>query len=286
MTAALASARTAGREFAFSAADFDAISKIVRQESGIVLPASKQHLVYARLAKRIRACDLDSFSAYLQLIQRDPEERARAIDALTTNHTKFFREQHHFKHLARDVWPALWARLNGGGRVRLWSAACSTGEEPCSIAMAVAGRDPGAAAALSRTNFRILATDLSSEALEIARTGVYAAQAMDEVPPELRDPWLKRHPHGVEVHPGLRALISYRQLNFFQQWPTLGQFDVIFCRNAMIYFDEPSKAALQRRLVERLAVGGHLYIGHSERIAADILPMLEPIGQTGFRRVR
>ena len=273
------------REFAFSAADHQAISAFAYREAGIVLSPTKGQLVYGRLVRRLRACGLDSFAAYIALLDADGDERVNAVDALTTNHTSFFREGHHFEHFTGQVWPALRDRLAAGGRVRLWSAACSSGEEPYTWLMAMAGKDRSVAQQLARQDFRLLATDLSTDILAAARAGLYSAETVRTVPAALRASWFRDAGGEVEVRPELRALASFRRLNLLGDWPMRQKFDAIFCRNVMIYFDDPTKARLQARFADQLVPGGHLYIGHSERLAPDVAPRFTCLGRTIFRKV-
>lgn len=272
-------------EFAFGAGDHAALSRLAYEEAGIVLPPNKAQLVYGRLARRVRACGLASFAAYIELIESDADERVRAVDALTTNHTSFFRENHHFEHFAADCWPALDKRLAAGGRVRLWSAACSSGEEPYSLLMTLLGADRRRAAALARADFRLLATDLSTDILAAARAGRYSGQTIGTIPADLRAAWLERSDTGGTVRAEMRALAAFRQLNLLGDWPIRNPFDAIFCRNVMIYFDAPTKARLQSRLADHLAPGGYLYIGHSERLAPEVAPRFVNEGRTIFRKV-
>ena len=274
-----------GREFPFTLVDHQAISALVYDEVGILLPDAKMQLVYGRLAPRVRACGLDSIAAYLTLIERDAAERARMIDALTTNHTSFFRENHHFDDFATRMWPGLSARLAAGGRVRLWSAACSSGEEPYSWLMAALGTDRGAAKALAKGDFRVLATDVSPSVLETARAGRYSAQTLATIPASLRSTWVRGDGDAGQVNPQLSALIAFRPLNLLQDWPIKGRFDAICCRNVMIYFDEPTKARLLDRLGDRLEVGGMLYIGHSERLVGPAKDKFKLVGRTAFQKV-
>ena len=271
-------------EFAFDAADHAAISRLAYDEAGIVLPPGKAQLVYGRLARRVRACGLDGFGAYVALLDEDEGERARAIDALTTNHTSFFRENHHFEHFVAHAWPALNERLAGGGRVRLWSSACSSGEEPYSLVMAALGRDRRAAEQLARRDFRVLATDLSTDILAAARAGCYSAETIKTVPGDLRAAWVERAGDEAQIRAEVRSLIAFRQLNLLKPWPMRQPFDAIFCRNVMIYFDEATKARLLSRLADCLVPGGFLYIGHSERLSPDIAARFTCIGRTMFQK--
>jgi len=280
-----AAERAPAREFAFHATDHSAIAALTYSKAGILLPPSKAPLVYSRLARRLRACGISDFSTYVALIENDPQELAAAIDALTTNHTSFFREGHHFEHFTAEVWPALSTRLNSGGRCRVWSAACSSGEEPYTLAMAILGRNRGAASRIGRTDFRILATDLSGDVLSAARAGRYASDTVRSIPAGLRETWLDSREDGtMTIRAELRPLVAFRSLNLLEDWPMRQRFDAIFCRNVMIYFDEPTKARLQQRLADQLVPGGMLYIGHSERLDSDVARNFTCVGRTAFRK--
>ena len=273
------------REFAFGPTDHRAIADLVHAEAGIVLPPAKAQLVYGRLARRVRSSGVADFADYVALLGRDHEERAAAIDALTTNHTSFFRENHHFEQFMADLWPALSDRLASGGRVRLWSSACSSGEEPFSWLMAILGGDRIAAGRLAQRDFRMLATDVSPRIVAQATAGRYATDTVKAVSGRLRTAWLRRVEDGVEIDPMLRALVTFRELNLLRDWPMRQRFDAIFCRNVMIYFDEPTKARLQARLADRLLPGGCLYIGHSERLVAEVASRFVCLGHTIYRKV-
>lgn len=267
------------------AREFAAVSRMIHDQTGIMLPDSKRGLVQARLAKRMRLCGLSAFADYVRLLDQDDRERDAAIDALTTNHTAFFRENHHFDHLAAEVRPGLVGRVGSGGRVRIWSAACSSGEEPYSIAMTLLGQHRGEGVQLSQRDLLILATDLSPTVLDRARRRLYPAEAVAAVPAPLGAAWLRPQGEEVEIDDSCASLVKYRELNLMGDWPIAGRFDVIFCRNVMIYFDEPTKERLQARLIERLLPGGYLYIGHSERLIGPAATQCRAIGQTIYRKV-
>lgn len=272
-------------EFGFGPDDHRHIADFVYAEAGILMPPGKAQLVYGRLAPRVRACGLTNFTDYIARIEADPVERQNAIDALTTNHTSFFRESHHFDHFLEHAWPALSNRLADRGRVRIWSAACSSGEEPYSLLMAMCGTERGVAQRLARSDLRILATDLSTEILAAAARGRYSQDTAKGVPAELRRLWMHPVDRELEVDPLLRERVAYRKLNLLEDWPMRGMFDAIFCRNVMIYFDEATKERLQSRLADRLAPGGFLYIGHSERLSASVAPRFACVGRTTFQKV-
>ena len=283
--AAMTGATDAKREFRFAPADHQAIARMVYDELGILLPDGKAQLVYGRVAPRVRACGLDSVGEYVKLVEQDADERDRMLDALTTNHTSFFRESHHFDDFVERLWPQLAHRLAGGGRVRLWSAACSSGEEPYTWLMAALGSDRAAAQRLLKGDFRLLATDVSPSVLDVARAGRYSAETLRTVPARLRSTWIGGSGTALTVDPLLREAISFRPLNLLGPWPIKGRFDAICCRNVMIYFDEPTKARLQSRLADHLETGGMLYIGHSERLSPDVARRFDNVGRTAYLKV-
>jgi chemotaxis protein methyltransferase CheR len=254
--------------------EFNLFRELIYKEAGISLGGAKQQLVESRLTKRLRACNLTSFSQYYDYLQekdRNGEERLKMINALTTNKTDFFREQHHFDYLRSTVFPMLEKRAKetGDRKIRIWSAACSTGEEPYTLAMTVL--DHFGPTSFHGWDIRILASDVDTDVLAHAQKGVYAADRVSDVPKEI----LKRHflktskdPEApVQVRPELQELITFRRINFIEsQWPIHTYFDIIFCRNVMIYFDEATQDRLLTRFSDQLVPCGHLFIGHSESI--------------------
>jgi len=276
---ASASALAAGA--ALDPAEFRAIAAILHEEARIRLPESKVTLVHSRLSRRLRDHGLGHFRDYVALVRRDAAERAVMVEALTTNHTHFFREQHHFDHLRTHVLPTLRQLAEAGQPVRIWSAGCSTGEEIYSIAMtlAEAGPDTGW---LNRGHVKLLATDIAPQAVAAVARGVYDETAVRPIPPAHRARWL--HAEGAEhrIADELRALVTARPLNLFADWPMRQQYDAIFCRNVMIYFDDAAKAELEARLVGLLRPGGHLYIGHSERLIGPATAAMRSVAQTAY----
>ncbi len=268
----------------YDARDFRAIAELVNAEAGIVLPPGKAMLVYSRIAPRVRNAGCGTFAAYIDLVRRDPEERYRAVAALTTNHTFFYRESHHFAHFAAEVRPAMLSALDAGRPARLWSAGCSSGEETWSLVMTLLGEDRTRGAQIASRNVRVLASDLADHALSKASAGLYSAGDMKAVPESLRRNWTIAAPGGVSMTEDARRIVRFRMLNLLNDWPFKGQFDVIFCRNVMIYFDQPTKERLVERFAAQLVPGGHLYIGHSERASGKAAAMLEPVGPTIYRR--
>jgi chemotaxis protein methyltransferase CheR len=257
-----------GREFAFTAADFERVRKLIYSRAGISLSTSKQEMVYSRLGRRLRALGLSDFSDYLHRLENgDAGEWEAFTNSLTTNLTAFFREEHHFPLLAE-----LLKRHAGNGRIALWCSAASTGEEPYSMAMTAAE----AFGTLSPP-VRILATDIDTCVLAKAQQGVYAMERLEKLPQErIRRFFLRgkgRHAGQARVRDELRALIDYRPLNLLAaDWALRGPFHAIFCRNVMIYFDKPTQYGILRKFVPLLHPGGLLFAGHSESFhhAADL----------------
>ncbi len=280
----------ASREIALAPKDFRRIAARVREVAGISLPDSKMALVQARLAKRLRALGLASFGDYCALIEGEDEmacaEQEELVTAITTNVTHFFREPHHFEALRAKVLPPLIRHAERGGRVRIWSAGCSTGQEPYSIALTLLSLAPN----IGRYDLRILASDLDRAVLETASRGVYPEAAVEAIPPALRrghfQPVRSEGDVAFSVGPAPRALISFRQLNLTADWPMTGGFDVIFCRNVVIYFDSTTETRVWRRFAERLPVGGWLFVGHSERVNTLAVPTFASEGVTTYRKVQ
>ena len=270
-------------DYVYTMAEFEAISRMVYAHAGICLPPGKATLVYSRLIKRLRLCGVGSFAEYVALITDDNEERRRAIEALTTNHTKFFRENHHFEHFREHVRPQLTARALNGGRVRLWSAGSSSGEGVYSLAMTWLGPDRSAAAQPRGKDVLLLASDLAEHVVTVGVAASYPAAAAADMPPELAKPWTRASGGQLVMEQPVRELVRFRQLNLLERWPMRGRFDAIFCRNVMIYFDEATKARLLERFADQLAPGGFLYIGHSERLLGPAAERFRNVGQTIFQ---
>lgn len=260
-------------------AEFAAIAEIMQRDARIHLTDAKITLVQSRLGRRLRINGLTTFRDYARLIAEDAEEREAMIVALTTNHTHFFREGHHFEHLRRTTMPWLQERARRQP-VRIWSAGCSSGEEVYSIAMCLLGQDSSSSAWLRNADIRLLATDLAPHVVESTRRGVYSAETVEPIPAAYRDRWMRPLGPDFVMAEEARALVTARVLNLFAQWPMRQQYDVIFCRNVMIYFDDVAKAELEARFVEMLSPGGYLYIGHSERLIGAAATEMTNCGQT------
>jgi len=271
-------------EFPFTAEDFQRICQLLYQQSGISLSDGKAALVYSRLAKRLRALGMENFRDYCELVASEDgvDERMAMLAALTTNVTRFFREPHHFDHLRHKLLTDHADRVRAGGRLRMWSAACSTGQEPYSMAMVLLSVMPDA---LDR-DVRILATDIDPNVVRTAKAGVYSEEAVEGVSPELRRNWLERDSDGRNwrVSGKLKALVSFRELNLIGDWPMRGPFDAIFCRNVVIYFDEPTQERVWSRFTPLMSNGAALYIGHSERVTGTAAGQLASDGMTTYRK--
>lgn len=265
----------------FTEEDFAAIAAMVRKTSGIVLGETKRELVYGRLRRRLRALALGSFAEYRLLLDGPDgsQEQVRMINAVTTNLTGFFREPHHFAHLAEQVLPGL---PRDKRRLRIWSAGCSSGEEPYTLALTLLNAMPDLAA----WDARILATDIDTDMVATGAAGLYPADRVAAIPPELRRKHVLRTATGeAEMAPAAKALIAFRALNLLGPWPMRGPFDVIFCRNVVIYFDKPTQRTLFNRYAEMLTPGGYLYVGHSESLYR-VTERFQHLGRTIYRKLR
>ena len=271
-------------EFLLTAEDFRQIASMLHTETGIHLTEAKVALVYSRLAKRLRALGLENFRDYCTLVTGADglDERQQMICALTTNVTKFFREPHHFEHLKTQVLPPLLDAAKRGGRVRIWSAACSDGQEPYSIAVTILSLMPDA----YNHDIKVLATDIDTKMLAKGREGVYDANAVSQVPTELRNRYfVKTEGRMFGATDEVRSLISFKELNLIGQWPLKGPFNAIFCRNVVIYFEEQTQAKIWSRFLPLIAPKGFLYIGHSERITGPATANFGNAGITTYQKL-
>ncbi len=263
--------------------DFKRIAMLAQAEYGIQIEPQKKSMIQSRLNKRMRKLSITDFSEYCTLVEsRDPEERESFISAITTNVTHFYREVHHFTQLQKDVLPELAQRLKTGGRIRIWSAGCSTGPEPYSIAGSVLKVIPDA----PRQDIKIIATDLDREVLAKARTASYQAD-QSQVPSPEWGPQVFENAKAAgprTIRRDVAGLVEFQQVNLNGSWPSLGRFDVIFCRNVAIYFDRDVQSRLLQRFAEVLNPGGALFIGHSERITGPAKDQLIPNGITAYRK--
>lgn len=268
-------------------AEFEYLRSFVLEHCGIALGEHKHQLVQGRLQRRLRALKLPGFASYCELLRSDPySELGELASAISTNVTSFFREVHHYDLLVNELLPRwLQEKRREGDRLRIWSAGCSTGEEPYALAMVLAEAIEQAG---SQVDAKILATDLSPQALETARKGVYPVDRLAGISAERCRRWMLRGEGEYEglacVHPRLRELVTIEPLNLLHPWPMRGPFDAIFCRNVVIYFDQPTKQRLFRRYADLLPTGGYLFLGHSESLHG-VNDQFELIGRTVHRKI-
>ncbi|WP_196260719.1 CheR family methyltransferase [Pelagibacterium limicola] len=256
-------------EFPLSDKEFARIRERVYKIAGISLSDAKRTLVVSRLSKIVRTLGLPSFSAYIDYLEAkgSAEDDQVFVNALTTNLTRFFREDHHFDHLVSHVGNLMSERprmSRGRPRLRIWSAGCSTGQEPYTIALCLLAAFPD----LKRWDFRILATDIDSNVVARAATGVYPIGELNGLSAARAALFEKAGPDTIRIPQAARDVISFKLLNLIEPWPVKGPFDAIFCRNVAIYFDKPTQGVLFDRLGHVLAPDGFLYIGHSENLQA------------------
>lgn len=275
---------TNGNEFVFTDRDFRYISSLIGEHAGIVLGEVKRDLVYGRLVKRLRALGMRRFSDYCDYLQRgDNDEFEQFVNALTTNLTSFYRESHHFDYLESVILPGL-IREPGRRSLRIWSAGCSTGPEPYSIAMSVAESVP------ADWDVKILATDIDTKVISTAQAGVYDLEVAQRGLTQQRlKRWALRgkgeRSTQIKMRPELQSMIRFRPLNLLEPWPLKNAFDVVFCRNVVIYFDKATQEKLFDRFANQLAPDGHLIIGHSESLN-KICDRFSLVGKTIYRRTR
>jgi len=259
---------------------FRRISELIYKLAGIDLQKSKKQLVKARLNSRLRELELTSFDQYLARLSSDRSgnELVMMLDSISTNLTSWFRERHHFNYLREEIIPQILSRKKNPRKVRIWSAGCSSGEEPYSIGITLLE----AIGNLPNWDMRILATDLSTRVLRMASSGIYPEKRMSGMPETVCRRYFNlglRHGEKIyQAKPDLKRMISFNRLNLMESWPMPGPFDVIFCRNVMIYFDKPTQNRLINRYHDLLSPGGILFLGHAESLAGTTSPFtyIEP----------
>lgn len=265
---------------------FRRLQEIVISNTGIQITDDKRDLLVNRLQRRIRKLKLGGFSDYYELVsQPNNAEFEEFINAVTTNLTSFFRENHHLEHLANVALPEFSRNVANNRRLRIWSAGCSSGEEPYSIAMVLREQE----ALFQAWDSKILATDLDSQVLSKAAAGVYAENtvlAMNN--PTRKEKWFTpaaQQGGSYAVKPELQQLISFRKLNLLKDWPFKGRFNAIFCRNVLIYFDKPTQKKVVENFGRYLTDDGYLYVGHSESLNR-VTEMYERVGNTIYRKIK
>ncbi len=276
------------REFPMRDADFNAIKHIAKKKTGIELGDHKKEMIYSRIVRCIRQVGLTDFEEYIDYLENNPElELTNFINAITTNLTSFFRERHHFEFLKNELIPELVKSNAASKKVRIWSAGCSTGEEPYSIAMTL-----DSTKSLMNWDVKVLATDLDTNVINHGRKGIYSADRIGNLDRE----YVKRYfkPIGAEstskdlsmqAQESIKHYITFNRLNLLGDWPMKGKFDVIFCRNVVIYFSKETQRVLFDRYANLLKPQGHLFIGHSESLHG-ITNRFEAIGRTIYRKTK
>ncbi|WP_456447457.1 CheR family methyltransferase [Thiolapillus sp.] len=270
--------------FEFTDRDFDRLRELVYQHTGIRMADNRRDLIYGRLSRRLRALGLHSFAAYCRLIEDGQGDELEAFtNAVTTNLTAFFREAHHFDYLGNELLPELLKKNRDSRRIRIWSAGCSTGEEAYTAAMILLENIPD----IHNWDVRILATDLDSDVLARASAGIYEQKNIRQVLGKRLQQWFQKgagaNAGKARIQPSVRELVTFRKLNLMQTWPMRGPFDLIFCRNVLIYFDKPTQKKLFERFAGILVNGGHLFIGHSES-PMDLTDRFSLIGQSIYQK--
>lgn len=260
--------------------NFKDIQKIAYEVTGISLSDHKENMIYGRLARRLRALKLTNFDQYCALLKiPNSTEIHDFTNSITTNLTSFFRENHHFEFLKSTLIPKLMRDNVRTKRLRIWSAGCSTGEEPYSIAMVISSFS-----ALQSWDIKILASDLDSNVVNTCKQGVYNEERVAGIPDEYQRFLIRDENSGqVQVKDSVRKLIRFNQLNLLHDWPMKGPFDFIFCRNVVIYFDHPTQKKLFDRYADLLRSDGHLFIGHSENLH-KVCDRFSALGRTTYQR--
>lgn len=270
------------REFVFTHQHFERVRQRLYEHAGIVLSDHKKDMVYNRLVRRLRELRLPDFAAYIHFLDEMPEEFGHFINALTTNLTAFFREEHHFRYLEQHIIPELAAKRQH--RLRIWSAGCSMGEESYSIAMSCRSSHIDT----RHWDIKILATDIDTKVLTTARNGVYGLERVEGISEHVKRRFFRKgraaHAGQVQVAPEIRDMLVFKELNLMQGWPMKGPLDLIFCRNVMIYFDKETQTALLERMADLLKPGGILMVGHSES-PGRLTKRFRLIGQTIYQKV-
>lgn len=265
--------------------EFDTIATIILEDAGIHLPREKASLVTARLGKRLRLLNMSNFAQYCALVtsREGASERRNMLSALTTNVTSFFRERHHFEHMQATSLPPLLKRAREGGRVRIWSAGCSSGQEPYSIAFTLLKMEPNVAS----LDVKILATDIDPVIVQVGLKGAYQERDILDLPDEHRTRWMRPSQDDARsftVSEEARSIVTFRELNLNGAWPMSRPFDIVFCRNVVIYFDRGTQASAWSNFAQVINPGGWLYIGHSERVYGPAEAAFESVGATTYRR--
>jgi len=273
------------RDFLFTDKDFNNIRSLVKHHTGISLSDAKKNMVYSRLSRRLRSLELTSFKEYCSIIEAgDSKELVNFTNSITTNLTAFFRENHHFEFLKSTAIPEVIKKNSDSRKIKIWCCASSTGEEPYSIAMTVLESLPS-----NQTwDVRITATDLDSNVLQTAKQGIYTEERINGIDKSRIKRWFWRgkgkHAGMAKVSPELKNIISFKNANLLEKWPDEGPFDIVFCRNVVIYFDKPTQKVLFERIANSMYDDSYLLIGHSESLF-KVSERFKLIGQTIYKKI-
>ena len=276
-------------EFKFSDDEFKTIVNMVFEKTGITIQPHKKNMIYGRIVKRIRTLTLNSFAEYIKFL-KSPNSGTEIIDftnAITTNLTKFFREMHHFDHLVKKSLPEKITKNSSNRRLRIWSAGCSAGMEPYSIAMSLLRAMPNA----HSWDAKILATDIDTNMLQTGSEGIYKEEDAKGIPQEYMDKYVELFADGnsgrknIKMSLKLQRLISFKQLNLMDRFPMKGPFDIVFCRNVVIYFNKETQKVLFDKFAEVMDIGSYLYVGHSESLH-NVTDRFEIVDKTTYVRVK
>jgi chemotaxis protein methyltransferase CheR len=273
-----------GREFEFTEKDFKFIVNYAFEKTGIAISDNKKDMIYSRIARRIRALGFANFNEYCDYLKGDDasNEIVDFVNAVTTNLTKFFREFHHFEHLRNISLPNSFGVNQGSKKLRIWSAGCSSGMEPYSIAMTLRKAMPS----LNSWDAKILATDIDTNMLATGESGIYSEDSANDIPKEFSEYYFRSStPKKIEMSEKLKSLISFKYLNLVEPWPMGGPFDIIFCRNVVIYFKKETQKIIFDKYADLLRPDGYLYIGHSESLY-NVTDRFELVGKTTYRKIR
>jgi|TARA_B100000029_G_C17605110_1_gene967145 chemotaxis protein methyltransferase CheR len=270
----------ADKEFLMTERDFDEIAALALKHTGIVLGRHKANMVYGRIARRLRQTGYRNFADYLAYLKDNfRDESTNFINLITTNLTSFYREPHHFDFLRDTVIPEL--KKKSDKKVRIWSSGCSIGQEAYTIAFTLAE-----AHLASSFDVKILATDLDSNVVSTGAEGIYPADSLMSVPDDTVERFFEKNRAGnqVRVKKSMRDLVHFKRLNLLEGWPMKGKFDVIFCRNVVIYFNRETQKTLFNRYADYLPVGGYLIIGHSESLNG-LTDRFKSVGNTIYQKI-
>ncbi len=275
----------AQKQFDYTDRHFKKICGLIYDHTGITMPDTKSQLVYSRISKRIRSLSLNNFDEYCQLIssKNNDSEIKHFINSVTTNLTGFFREEHHFEYLSKTILPELKLKHQYDRRIRIWSCACSTGKEPYSIAIAIKESPVN----LNGWDVKILATDIDTDVLNVGKTGVYN----EDDTKGLTDSQIKKYFRKgrgenegmLKASKALRDLITFKQLNLMHDWPMRKSFDVVFCRNVIIYFNKETQAFLFKKIANQMNSDSYLMLGHSESLF-NVNDDFKLLGKTIYQR--